>query len=681
LFHPRSRRQVGVIASVAFSIFAAALLADSNTGTTGGFTPVDNHQPSVAIYYIIALQGIFPDDVSSTPSGSSPPNRSSPFLGEIKAVAFNFAPQGWALCQGQFLSKNQNQALDALIGNTFGGDANNIALPDLRERVPVGAGQGAGLPNYALGQVVGSATPLMSVANLPPHSHTANGGNTANTGSGTPLENRQPALALNFRIAADGEIIILPWSRNMSGWTPCDGRLLMTADHSYLFAQIGTRYGGNGTTDFALPDLRGRVPIGDDDGNSRPIALAFGSNDTILTAADIPSHLHSLPPSGVTGLTGGPGFSANNFQPSLGMRWLISLFGVYPTTTTTPSFPVIGEIRLIAGSTSFGLPEEGWPQLEGQLYRIEDYETLFDLIATTYGGDGQETFAVPDLRSRVMVHPSLNFINGAVFGSDVFAIATSQMAAHSHVLAPEITIEQPVGTNLLDASSTVDFGTVGSNGGNVVKTFTITNSGAENLQLTGITKDGANPVAYSIGAIGSTTLAPGVSTTFDVTFSPNLAGTRTAAIHVASNDADENTFDVSLTGKRLTHLEDWRLQYFNDTSNSGDGADANDFEHDGLSNALEFAIGGDPKHFTALPGAPVRNGNTLEFTYQRSKAAMADGFAFAVQYRTDLLSGSWSNSGITEQITSEDANFQQVKASRDISGAPNKGFMLLSVTP
>src|ERR1700730_8579460 len=104
-----------------------------DTGVTGGNTPVENRQPTLVMRYIIALNGIFPDDAQSTPTQSSPPDRTTPFLGEIKVVPFNFAPGGWAFCEGQALAINQNIALYQLIGTTYGGDnVTTFNLPDLR---------------------------------------------------------------------------------------------------------------------------------------------------------------------------------------------------------------------------------------------------------------------------------------------------------------------------------------------------------------------------------------------------------------------------------------------------------------------------------------------------------------------------------------------------------------------
>ncbi len=90
-----------------------------------------------------------------------------PYLGEIKLVAQNYAPRGWALCNGQLLPINQNQALFALLGTTYGGDGRiNFALPDLRGRVAVGDGL-----SIALGKKQGSETTTLTEANLPVHNH------------------------------------------------------------------------------------------------------------------------------------------------------------------------------------------------------------------------------------------------------------------------------------------------------------------------------------------------------------------------------------------------------------------------------------------------------------------------------------------------------------------------------
>jgi microcystin-dependent protein len=94
-----------------------------------------------------------------------------PFLSEIRLMSFGFPPKGWALCNGQLLPINQNQALFSLLGTTFGGDGRvNFALPDLRGRVPIHAGSG-----HTLGERAGEQAHTLSIAELPEHSHIANG--------------------------------------------------------------------------------------------------------------------------------------------------------------------------------------------------------------------------------------------------------------------------------------------------------------------------------------------------------------------------------------------------------------------------------------------------------------------------------------------------------------------------
>lgn len=157
----------------------------------------------------------------------------TPYLGEIRLCSFNFAPKGWALCNGQLLPINQNQALFALLGTTYGGDGQvNFALPDLRGRQPVHRGNG-----YTLGQRTGTEFHTLTVGEMPPHTHQvrvqsavgaqemATGGYLAasavdlpfagtaqdvnqqvltSAGGGQPHTNLPPYLVTNFIIALQG---------------------------------------------------------------------------------------------------------------------------------------------------------------------------------------------------------------------------------------------------------------------------------------------------------------------------------------------------------------------------------------------------------------------------------------------------------------------------------------------
>lgn len=171
----------------------------------------------------------------------------APFIGSIVMFAGNFAPRGWAFCQGQVLPIAQNTALFSLLGTTYGGNGQTtFALPDLRSRVPVGQGQGPGLSPYVLGEVTGVESVALASNQMPAHNHNvqvssgqadsatannnylavANGSlagdpvavNTYNgtpngmlgnnsismTGGSQPHDNIQPSLCMNYIIALEG---------------------------------------------------------------------------------------------------------------------------------------------------------------------------------------------------------------------------------------------------------------------------------------------------------------------------------------------------------------------------------------------------------------------------------------------------------------------------------------------
>ena len=174
-----------------------------------------------------------------------------PFIGEVKIFGFNFSPMGYDYCKGQSYSISQYTALFALIGTTYGGDGvQTFNLPDLEGRVPVGQGQGPGLPDYIMGEKAGTVTVNLATANMPAHVHTLNSmhvqikasnanadesaaeggfpglavanvytsipdagiftggtevfGSTDSAGAGLPFSNINPYLVLNYCIAIEG---------------------------------------------------------------------------------------------------------------------------------------------------------------------------------------------------------------------------------------------------------------------------------------------------------------------------------------------------------------------------------------------------------------------------------------------------------------------------------------------
>jgi microcystin-dependent protein len=105
-----------------------------------------------------------------------------PFVAEIRIFPFNFAPKGWAWCDGQLLPLSQNTALFSLLGTTYGGNGkSNFALPDLQGRSPMHPGQGPGLSLHDLGETGGSETVTLLESEIPAHSHSMRASNDAST--------------------------------------------------------------------------------------------------------------------------------------------------------------------------------------------------------------------------------------------------------------------------------------------------------------------------------------------------------------------------------------------------------------------------------------------------------------------------------------------------------------------
>ena len=208
---------------------------------------------------------------------------------------------------------------------------------------------------------------------------------------------------------------------------------------------------------------------------------------------------------------------------------------------------------------------------------------------------------------------------------------------------PEIAVEQPAGTDLTDGSATTDFGTItlGSSSGPL--TFTVKNTGTASLTGLSIAKNGSHATDFSVSSI-ATSVAAGASTTFTVGFAPGGEGARTAAIHIASNDSDENPFDINLTGSGITAFGEW-------ASSAGLGTDADPAaspQHDGVTNLQKFAFNLDPSKpdvrkltvgagsTAGLPGTTTLAGPVLQIEFIRRKASTNPGITYTAQVGSDL---------------------------------------------
>ena len=243
-------------------------------------------------------------------------------------------------------------------------------------------------------------------------------------------------------------------------------------------------------------------------------------------------------------------------------------------------------------------------------------------------------------------------------------------------LVPEIAVEQPVGTDLTDGAAVVGCGSLALGQSSGALGITLKNSGTANLSGLVVTKDGDHAADFTVGALGATTLAPGQATTFSVTFAPGAAGSRSAAVHIASNDANENPFDIALTGTGYSLQESWRMLHFNTALNSGNAADSADPDGDGFINLMEYAFKRHPMQADGNPVFGQQNGGSFSIFYPRNAAATDVGFA--VEESADLGSGSsWVPAAVVEEILDTVDGVQQVRATR--SSLPGEDRIFLRV--
>ena len=389
---------------------------------TGSDQPVDTEQPSLGLTYLVRTND--PTNIAG--------------LGQVVLFAGNFAPGGYSVANGQLLLVAANEVLFTEIGATYGGNGTNtFALPNLSGRTAVGTGQGAGLTNRTLGSVSGATTQTLTVNQLPPF-----GGATGITTGSQPLSTLQPSLALNQAIVTQGsfpsgtgpqatgplvgQVLTYAGATLPGGQIAANGQQLPIQQQQALFSVIGNTYGGNFPLTFAVPNLDGRAPAGAGAAPGLiPLALGgmVGSEGTTLTIANLPPQLLRLSNGNVAVLGGDQPFSVR--QPTLGLNYIIATSGDFPTAGgfVPDGTPFLGEISLFAGTVA----PAGWQFADGQLLSIASNEALFTLIGSTYGGNGINNFALPNLEDRVAVGTGNGVTLGETFGTDSVTLDYGQL--------------------------------------------------------------------------------------------------------------------------------------------------------------------------------------------------------------------------------------------------------------
>ena len=201
------------------------------------------------------------------------------YIAEIRMFAANFAPRNWAYCQGQILSIAQNTALFSLLGTTFGGNGQTtFGLPDLRSRVAIGTGSGGQVGNYILGQMGGHESVTLLSSNLAPHNH-------AVTSSGQKI----------------------PVSGSITASVAVNNSASTTSNPSGAF--LGVEQGGSGT--YEASAVTGKT---------------LNSGAVTITSSTLGLNLSSVQLSAA-----GNSYPVGNIMPSLGMNYVICLYGIFPS--------------------------------------------------------------------------------------------------------------------------------------------------------------------------------------------------------------------------------------------------------------------------------------------------------------------------------------------------------------
>ncbi len=386
-------------------------------------SPINNDQPSIGLHQLVVTSGsFFPsrDGPSAAPLGIP--------LGAIETFAGTTGATvgGTADAAGQLLSISSNTPLFAILGPTYGSNGlTTFELPNLQDRFAVGTG-GTSDP---LGASFGAESPTLTLANMP----------SLYNGGSQPFDNEQASLQINYLIdvsgaapssansgstAVVGEIVPFLGDFAPDGYMFASGQTLSISQFQNLFNVIGTTYGGDGDQTFVLPDLDGKTIIGAGfNGPTFTLGEEVGQAQTTIVNQNLPTS-GDLP--------------IDNYQPSIALNYLICINGVFPSSTNSPPTgqAVLGQIVAYAGPANDIPP--GWALCNGQLLSLTANEALFSLIGNSYGGNGQTTFALPNMQGLSIAGIGDGIVTAEEFGSPTITLKDNQVtiAALPPSLAP-----------------------------------------------------------------------------------------------------------------------------------------------------------------------------------------------------------------------------------------------------
>ncbi|WP_299846567.1 phage tail protein [uncultured Roseovarius sp.] len=272
-------------------------------------------------------------------------------------------------------------------------------------------------------------------------------------------------------MAITGTVKLVGYNFVPRGFSECNGQLLSIASNTALFSLLGTTFGGDGRSTFGLPDMAGRAPV--HVGPVNQLGQHGGHVSVTLDLDTMAQHTHPLyateavadqtDPTGNMLATGSPrgtpsyvslgshtkvnmdehamsetggGQAHTNFQPYQAVKYVIALYGVYPSRSagflSDDEEDYLGDIRPMA----YNFAPRGWAQCNGQLLDIGSNQSLYSLLGTMYGGDGRKTFALPDLRGRVPIdsgtRDGVDFVQGQSGGTEGVALTSQEIPPHFH---------------------------------------------------------------------------------------------------------------------------------------------------------------------------------------------------------------------------------------------------------